>query len=130
MARQASSVAFWDPHGDRHGGTPTWPWGEAPAHLATLRQLKKDGLRPGGQDVAGQILWRTCGGTIRVAYLYDRELAKPRRACSPAQREACAKALAARRICPRCHQDVGYIPKRRLGVCNQCADPWELEHAG
>lgn len=61
-------AAFEDPLGARYG-TPTYPWRGAPSGLATLRQLRAQGLRPGGQPVAAQILWRGIGGT-RKAYLH------------------------------------------------------------
>jgi ribosomal protein S14 len=60
-----------------------------------------------------------------VAYLYRLELAKPKRVATPAQRVALALALAARRRCPECGQDRGYVLSRRLGMCRPCADAWE-----
>lgn len=126
MARR-SSARFWDPCGERYG-IPTYPWGLAPPHLATRRQLAAAGLRPGGQDVVAQVLWRRWRGH-GVAYLYDRRLARPKRVASPAQRAALAKAQAARRTCPRCERDVGYVLPRRLGCCLDCADDWERDAA-
>jgi len=127
----AATVAFWDPDGSRFG-LPTWPWGMAPAHLLTRTQLRARGLRPGGQPVQGQVLWRSrraahCGW-VRAAYLYDVNLAKPRRPASPAQMRALAKALAARRTCPRCGIDRGYVLPRRVGACLECASEWEMTH--
>lgn len=123
-----ASVAFWDPAGDRYG-IPTYPWRQAPGHLATRRQLAAQGLRPGGQHVQAQILWRTRGGVVRVAYLYDADRALPKRTPTPAQRAALVKALAARRTCPCCHIDRGYVLPTRIGVCNECADGWEVDAA-
>ncbi|GAA4522468.1 hypothetical protein GCM10023191_101730 [Actinoallomurus oryzae] len=117
---------FYDPSGTRYG-IPTYPWQLAPPHLLTRRQLAacSPPLRPGGQPIAAQVLWvsRRYAGhpRTRVAYLYDISLAKPKRTASPAQREAIAKAIAARRICRGCGVDRGYQPARRLGVCNDCA---------
>ncbi len=122
MARR-SPARFWDPRGDRYG-IPTYPWRLAPPHMATRRQLAAAGLRPGGQDVVAQVLWRRWRG-LGVAYLYDRRLALPKRTPTRAQRAALAKALAARRTCPRCRTDVGYVLQRRLGCCLGCADDWE-----
>jgi hypothetical protein len=68
-------AAYHDPHGTRYG-LPTFTWGGAPQGFATLRQLRAAGLRPGGQPVAAQILWRGTGGT-RAAYLYRIDLANP-----------------------------------------------------
>ncbi len=49
-------MRFWDPEGAEYG-IPTYPRRLAPEGLATRRQLRARGLRPGGQDVAAQILW-------------------------------------------------------------------------
>ena len=119
MSRYRAS--FYDPAGARHG-LPTWPWRCAPAHLLTRRQLAAQGLRPGGQPIAGQILWIGRHHTLRVAYLYDAALAKPKRSASPRQRLALGKALAARRTCPTCETDVGYYIPRSLGECLDCHD--------
>ena len=43
---------FYDPHARRHP-LPTFPYFYAPDGMATLRQLRAAGLRPGGQPVAG-----------------------------------------------------------------------------
>lgn len=110
---------FHDPAGDRYG-IPTYWWQGAPAGLATLRQLRAAGLRPGGQEIAAQILWAGVGGT-RVAYLYRVEAAKPKRTATPAQRAAIDKALAARRVCATCRQLKDYFIPRSLGECLDCA---------
>jgi len=120
-----ASIAFWDPAGDRYG-LPTYPWRQAPAHLVTRRQLAAHGLRPGGQGVQAQILWRTRGRAVRVAYLYDIARALPKRVPTPAQLAALAKALAARRTCPRCGIDRGYVLPIRIGACLECATEWEI----
>jgi hypothetical protein len=103
----------------------------APPHLRTRRQLAAEGLRPGGQDVAGQVLWnsRRGGGGVRAAYLYDVRSALPKRTPSEGQRLALAKALKARRICPACHRDAGYVLPRHLGTCLDCADDLEVTAA-
>ncbi|GAA2156621.1 RRQRL motif-containing zinc-binding protein [Actinomadura napierensis] len=122
-----SPARFWDPRGERYG-IPTYPWRMAPPHLLTRRQLAAEGLRPGGQDVAAQVLWHR-RRQLGVAFLYDRRLALPKRTPTAAQRAALAKALAARRFCPRCRTDAGYVLRRRLGCCNACASEWENDHA-
>jgi hypothetical protein len=123
---------FVDPCGERHG-IPTWPWRMAPPHLATQRQLAAAGLRPGGQPIAGQVMWRSrrynAPGGVRFAYLYDTCLALPKRTPSDAQRAALAKALAARRRCPRCEVDAGYVLPRRYGACLNCLTDWEVHAA-
>jgi len=115
-------IQFYDPDGQRYG-LPTYPFRFAPAGLLTARQLRARGLRPGGQDVAAQILWRH-RRTRRVAYLYRADLALPKRTATAAQLAAIGKALAARRTCPTCGQDKGYCIPRSAGECNECADRW------
>ena len=82
-------VQFYDPDGRRYG-IPTYPFHWAPKHLYTARQLRAQGLRPGGQSPTAQILWRR---GLRVAYLYRADLALPKRQATPAQLAALAKAL-------------------------------------
>lgn len=133
MARRRTSARFFDPTGARYG-LPTWPWRMAPPHLLTRRQLGARGLRPGGQEVAGQVLWRSNRyrartGGIRAAYLYDVRLALPKRTPTDRQRAALDKALKARRTCPDCGTDAGYVLSRRLGVCLDCATVQEVTAA-
>ncbi|MEE6260185.1 RRQRL motif-containing zinc-binding protein [Plantactinospora sonchi] len=117
-------AAFFDPDGARFG-IPTFWWRGAPPGYATRRQLTAAGLRPAGQPVAGQVLWRGLGGT-RVAYLYRVDLARPKRTATPAQRAAIGKALAARRTCPTCRVVRPYYIPRSLGECVDCAYPEEV----
>jgi hypothetical protein len=112
--------AFDDLTGARHGGMPTYPWRMAPEHLATRRQLRAQGLCPGGRGQVGQILWNSRRRT-KVAYLYDLTHAKPKRTPSTAQLAALGKALAARHRCPQCGTDPGYCLPRSLGTCLPCA---------
>jgi hypothetical protein len=112
-------AAYYDPDGERYG-IPTFWWRGAPDGYATARQLRAQGLRPGGQPVAAQILWRGIGGT-RMAYLYRVELAKPKRTATAAQLVAIGKALRARRTCPTCGQTCWYFIPRSLGECLDCA---------
>jgi hypothetical protein len=112
-------AAYRDPEGTRYG-IPTFTWRSAPTDYATLRQLRALGLRPGGQPVAAQVMWRGIGGT-RVAYLYLVALAKPKREASPAQFAAIRKALLARRTCSTCGIVRAYYIPRSLGECLSCA---------
>ena len=111
---------FYDPEGERHG-LPTYPYHWAPNGLSTVRQLRAKGLRPGGQQIAAQILWRHRRHT-RVAYLYREDLAKPKRTATPAQLAAIGKALRALRTCPSCGTEKPYCIPRSLGECNDCHD--------
>jgi hypothetical protein len=89
----------------------------APAGLYTRRQVRPAGLRPGRQDIAGQILWRRGD---RVAYLYRVDLALPKRTATRAQRAAVDRALLARRTCPECRQVKDHYIPRRHGECFDC----------
>lgn len=132
MTRRRSSARFFDPTGARYG-IPTWPWRMAPPHLRTRRQLAAEGLRPGGQPVAGQVLWHSrryhAPGGVRAAFLYDVRFALPKRTPTDRQRAALGKALAARRHCPTCHRDAGYVLPRHLGTCLECADGGHLSES-
>ncbi|MEW1725245.1 RRQRL motif-containing zinc-binding protein [Streptomyces sp. NPDC093109] len=81
-------------------------------------------LRPGGQEVAAQILWRSRRDRtgIRAAYLYRIDRALPVRPMTPARRAALAKAMTARRTCPECGRDAGYVIPTSLGMCVPCFD--------
>ena len=116
LMRRGWFIQFYDPHGTRHG-MPTYPYRWAPAGLLTTRQLRARGLRPGGQDIAAQILWRR---GKRVAYLYREDLAKPKRQATPAQLAAIGRALRARRTCPSCGTEKPYCIPRSKGECNDC----------
>ncbi|MFD9236413.1 RRQRL motif-containing zinc-binding protein [[Kitasatospora] papulosa] len=114
----------YDPTGTMHG-IPTFPWKYAPDGYATRRQLRARGLRPGGQEVAAQIMRRSPRrkAGVAVAYLYRIELAKPVRPMTPGRTVALAKAMLARRTCPECRVDVGYCIPISLGMCPTCAYP-------
>ncbi|MEU3494479.1 RRQRL motif-containing zinc-binding protein [Kitasatospora cineracea] len=117
-----SRPRFWDPAGERFG-TPTYPWRLAPDGLKTRRQLRACGLRPGGQPVAAQVMWRSRRSEApRVSYLYRVQLAKPVRPFTLAKRRALDAANLTRRTCPSCGRDAGYILPARLGTCLPCAD--------
>jgi hypothetical protein len=112
-------AAFHDPDGVRFG-VPTYWWRGAPEGLATRRQLRAAGLRPAGQPVAAQVMWRGVGGT-RVTYLYRVDLAAPKRTATPRQRRAIDRALAARRTCTTCGVTKDYYIPRSLGECLTCS---------
>ncbi|BCL23010.1 RRQRL motif-containing zinc-binding protein [Streptomyces tuirus] len=110
----------FDPTGARYG-IPTYPFRLAPDGLATRRQLRAKGLRPGGQPIAAQVMRanRRAGG-VQVAYLYWIDLAKPVRPMTSRKWGALALAMLARRTCPRCLLDVGYCIPRSYGICGMC----------
>lgn len=102
---------------------PVYPWRLAPDGLATYRQLRAMGLRPGGQDVVAELQRpRRRGRPPLVGYLYRVDRAKPVRPMTPARWRAIRAANAARRRCPGCGLDRGYRIPRSLGVCVPCAD--------
>ncbi|MER6132619.1 RRQRL motif-containing zinc-binding protein [Streptomyces sp. NPDC001815] len=111
----------FDPTGARHG-IPTYPWSLAPDEgLATRRQLRAKGLRPGGQAIQAQVMRvNRRRGTVRVAYLYREDLAKPVRPMTSRKWGALALAMLARRTCPRCQLDAGYCIPTSLGMCGTC----------
>jgi hypothetical protein len=112
-------VRFYDPDGSKFG-IPTYPYHWAPKGLLTRRQLCARGLRPGGQDIVAQIIWKR-KGRKRVAYLYDSTKAKPKREATPAQITAIQAALRARRICRTCGKEKEYYIPLSRGECNDCS---------
>ncbi|MFE1900080.1 RRQRL motif-containing zinc-binding protein [Streptomyces yangpuensis] len=117
----------YDPTGARHG-IPTFPWRLAPDGLATRRQLRALGLRPGGQDIAGQVLRPRRRRDPLTAFLYRVDRAKPVRLMTPVKRAALERANAARRTCPTCRTDAGYVIPVSLGMCVPCAYPDADQH--
>jgi hypothetical protein len=111
----------FDLSGARYG-VPTYPWRLAPDGLATRRQLRARGLRPGGQPVAAQILRPRRRGPL-VAYLYRLDKALPVRPMTEAKRRALQCAMRARRTCPQCRRDAGYVIPASLGACVPCTYP-------
>lgn len=105
---------------------PVYRWHLAPDGLATRRQLRAMNLRPGGQDVIAELQRPRRRGGPLVAYLYRIDHAKPVRPMTPAKWAALAKANAARRTCPACRRDAGYVISASLGMCVTCAYPLGL----
>lgn len=118
----------YDPTGAQFG-LPTYPWRYAPDGLATRRQLRARGLRPGGQSIAAQLLRPRYRRGPLVAYLYRIDRAKPVRPMTPGKRTALDKAMRARRTCPQCLTDAGYVIPASLGTCVPCAYPEEQRAA-
>ncbi|MET9774273.1 RRQRL motif-containing zinc-binding protein [Streptomyces sp. NPDC006367] len=105
------------------GALPVFRWRLAPDGYATRRQLRARGLRPGGQDVAAQLERPRRRRPPLVAYLYRVDLAKPVRPMTEARWAALAAANRARRTCPECRRDAGYVIPASLGMCVTCAFP-------
>ncbi|MCX4590838.1 hypothetical protein OG819_14055 [Streptomyces sp. NBC_01549] len=118
----------YDPSGSQFG-IPTYPWRYAPKGLATRRQLRAQGLRPGGQQIAAQVLRPRYRRGPLTAYLYRIDRAKPVRPMTPARWAALAKANLARRTCPKCRTDAGYVIPTSLGMCVPCAYPDDEQRA-
>ncbi|MFJ3785762.1 RRQRL motif-containing zinc-binding protein [Streptomyces sp. NPDC090093] len=102
---------------------PVYRWRLAPEGLATFRQLRALGLRPGGQPVVAQLERPRRRRGLLVAYLYRVDLARPVRPMTPAKRAALERANAARRVCPECERDAGYRIPPTLGMCAPCVFP-------
>ncbi|WP_326774120.1 RRQRL motif-containing zinc-binding protein [Streptomyces sp. NBC_01445] len=127
------SAAFgkcYDPNGARYG-IPTYPWRFAPEGMATRRQLRAQGLRPGGQPIAAQLMRRSRHrkAGVSVAFLYRLDLAQPVRPMTSRKWGALALAMLARRTCPACRLDAGYVIPTSLGMCVTCAYPNEQRAA-
>ena len=114
-------VQLWDGRhvlGSQRGDLLVFRFRQAPAGLATRRQLRAMDKRPGGQDITAVIEWRR---GRRWAGLYRIDLAVPVGPFTPAKRRALAKANTARRTCRKCLRDVGfYLPREADQTCWQC----------
>ncbi|MFB7334934.1 RRQRL motif-containing zinc-binding protein [Streptomyces adustus] len=103
---------------------PVYRWRLAPDGYATRRQLRARGLRPGGQDVAATLERpRRRGRPPLVAYLYRVDLALPVRLMTAGRWRAHAAMMRARRTCPACRRDAGYVIPTSLGTCVPCTYP-------
>ncbi|WP_026425045.1 RRQRL motif-containing zinc-binding protein [Actinokineospora inagensis] len=109
-----------------HLGLPLLSWGIAPRDLlATRRQLRARGLRPGGQEPVAYLYFRCRAAEKKVyAELFLISLAKPHRPATPAQHTALAKANLGRRLCRSCGRDAGYVVPLETRQCTNC---WLLD---
>ncbi|WSX47509.1 ferrous iron transport protein A (plasmid) [Streptomyces sp. NBC_00963] len=89
---------------------PVYKRNEAPEGLATKRQLRDMGLRPGGQQVVAEVESRG----PRNGFLYEIALAKPVRPMTLAKEFALDQAMAARQTCPECHEGTPADPTSYL----------------
>ncbi|MFC9484658.1 RRQRL motif-containing zinc-binding protein [Streptomyces hydrogenans] len=123
MTDQDEDLVDVDQHDPGDGTLPVYRWREAGPGpgLATRRQLREMGLRPGGAEPVARI--ECCGGK-RWAWLYRIDLAKPKRPMTLAKEAALDKVMAKRQTCPGpCgRRYFHYIPLRTLGSCPECFD--------
>ncbi|MCF2131047.1 hypothetical protein L1I79_32180 [Strepomyces sp. STD 3.1] len=122
MAGQDQDLVDVDPYDPGDGSLPVFRWQQAGhAHLATRRQLRQMGLRPGGQEPVARI---ECRGGKRFAWLYRIDVAKPKLPMTLAKEAALDKAMAARQTCPGpCgRRYVHCLPLKTLGSCLECFD--------
>jgi hypothetical protein len=113
-------VKLWDGRhvpGTQRGDLLVFGFRQAPAGLATPRQLRAMGKRPAGQPLRYTLEWRQ---GRRWAALYRVDLAQPVRPLTPARRAAIAAALAARRTCRTCGLDAGFCLPRSIRQCWPC----------
>lgn len=111
------------------GTLPVYRWRLAPDGLATRRQLRALGLRPGGQEVIAELRRPRRRRGPLVAYLYRIDRARPVRPMTPEKWAALDRANAARRVCPTCRRDAGYVIPPSLGTCAPCAYPGKQQVA-
>ncbi|MFD8347049.1 RRQRL motif-containing zinc-binding protein [[Kitasatospora] papulosa] len=106
----------------------TFDWQASPDGLATRRQLRALGLRPGGHDPVAQLRCRACRTKpartcTRMAYLYRIDLALPVRPMTLAKEAALDRAMAKRSTCPKCRRRFHHcLPLRTIGSCLECHD--------
>jgi hypothetical protein len=118
MADQDKDLVDVDLYDPGDGSLPVFRWKQAGhANLATRRQLREMGLRPGGQEPVARI---ECRGGRRFAWLYRIDLAKPKLPMTFAKESALDKAMAARQTCGIC--------RRRYFHCLQAAVLHRMQH--
>ena len=100
-------------------GIPVYRYRLAPDGLMTRRQLRAAGLRPGGNDPVAEIRWLR---GRRFALLYDTTRAPSVRPMTTGRWRSHAAMMRARRTCPACRTDRGYVIPRSLGCCWPCAN--------
>jgi hypothetical protein len=120
-------------------GLPVFSWRWAPPELATRRQLRALGLRPGGQAPVAVLMFRHRKPGCRRVELADLFLiseARPVRPMTPARWAAVGLALAARRTCRACGVEQDYFVSTISRLCEPCAERtgfwprWATERGG
>lgn len=115
-------------------GVPALSWGWAPRGLlATERQLKARGLRPGSDPVAVLVFAHRKPARARdFAWLYLLTEARPKAEATPARMANLAAAMRARRTCHECDQAQDRCVSRTSRLCGPCEDRtqfWEYRSA-
>ncbi|WP_405895204.1 hypothetical protein OG612_45175 (plasmid) [Streptomyces sp. NBC_01527] len=118
------------------GGLPEYDRGACPDHLVTRRQLRDRDVSPGGHGPVAVLRCKRCPYTPQWscthpgrAWLYDIDLAQPKRVPTLAQEWALDCAMAARQTCPQCMRRYTFcLPLKSIGRCLEChegtpADP-------
>ncbi|WP_326793999.1 ferrous iron transport protein A (plasmid) [Streptomyces sp. NBC_00841] len=90
----------------------------APSGLATKRQLRDMGLRPGGQDPVAEVETRG----PKNGLLYEIAKALPVRPMTLAKEAALDKAMAARQTCGACRRRYHFVLPTSLNSCLECHD--------
>ncbi|MFE7757631.1 RRQRL motif-containing zinc-binding protein [Streptomyces sp. NPDC057429] len=126
---QETVVVDVDPYATGSSSTiQTFDWQASPDGLATRRQLRALGLRPGGHDPVAQLRCRACRTRpartcTRMAYLYRIDFALPLRPMTLAKEAALDRAMAKRSTCPKCRRRFHFcLPLRTIGSCLECHD--------
>lgn len=118
-----TDMACYDPDATDHD-LPTYPYGAAPGHLATRRQLALVGLRPATPAPDAYLAYRAYGRE-QVAHLWDVDAAVAKRHHDEVSQRRVAAMLRARRTCGHCKTVRDYYIPRRLGWCLDCEDRWQ-----
>ncbi|WP_177154700.1 RRQRL motif-containing zinc-binding protein [Actinosynnema pretiosum] len=107
-------------------GLPVFGWrgrpGAVPAGLCTRRQLRAEGLRPGGADPVALLVFghRRPARSVEVCPLWLRETARAVRPMTPAKWSAHRAAMRARRFCRTCLAEVDHVVRGPLRQCSTC----------
>ncbi|MFF3505400.1 RRQRL motif-containing zinc-binding protein [Streptomyces sp. NPDC003247] len=104
-----------------------------PKGLVTRRQLRDKGLSPGGHGPVAVLRCKGCSyrpdqscNHPTRGWLYDVNLARPKRTPTLAQEWALDRAMAARSTCPQCRRRYYFcLPLRTQGVCDPCDKGYE-----
>ncbi|MER6640993.1 RRQRL motif-containing zinc-binding protein [Streptomyces microflavus] len=120
MAGQHVALVDVDPHapGEPEATIPVFKRLCAPQGLATKRQLRARGLRPGGQGPVAEVETRG----PRNGLLYEIVKARPVRPMTLAKEYALDKAMAARQTCGTCQRRYHFVLPTSLTSCLECHD--------